>query len=134
MLSISEVGAKVTALNKENFQAAATLGGVLIRKRREISQTDLDAAAAVSREMVGEKITNLLITQSQKPEPEINPLLVQVVLQIFMVRFCVSKIQSWFPDNSFAGGFLSALYSDIRSTGKHRIGLKTRFFLTYNNL
>ena len=63
-LSTSEVGKKVTALNEENFQAATTLGEALIHRHREPSQTDLDAAAA----MVGEKMTNDLITQSQRPE------------------------------------------------------------------
>ena len=119
-LSISEVGEKVTALNEEIFQAAAALAVALVHKPREVSQTDLDAAAAVSQEMVGEKMTKLLIDQSksQKPEPEVNPLLVQVVLQILMVKFCVSKIQSWYPGDPAIGGFLSAIYSQIRSSGK----------------
>ena len=133
-ISISEVGEKVTALNEENFQAAATLGEALIYKRYELSQKDLDKAAAGSQKMAGEKMTKLLITtQSQKPEPEVNPLLVQAVLQIFMVKFCVSKIQSWYPGDSIIGGFLSAIYSEIRSTGKHRIDSKTKFCLTHNN-
>ena len=126
-LSISEVGEKVTALNEEIFQAAATLGEALTHKRRELSQTDLDDAVTVSQQMVGEKMTSILITQSQKQEPEINPLLVQVVLQIFMVKFCVSKIQSWYPSDSSIGGFLSAIYSEIHSTGKHRIDAKPNF-------
>ena len=120
-ISISEVGEKVTALNEEIFQAAATLGEALIYKRHEVSQTEWEAAAAVSKEMVGEKMTNILITQSHKPEQEVNPLLVQVVLQIFMVNFCVSKLQSWYPGDSAIEGFLSAIYSAIRSTGKHHI-------------
>jgi hypothetical protein len=119
--SISEICEKVTALNEKIFQAAATLGDALVHKHREVSQTDLEAAAAVSQEMVGGKMTKLLIAQSQKPEPEVNPLLVQVVLQIFMVKFCVSKIQSWYPGNPAIGDFLSKIYSQIRSTGKHRI-------------
>ena len=127
------MGEKVTALNEEIFQAAATLGETLVHKRRELSQTDLDAATAVSQEMVGKKMTNTLITQSQKLEPKVNPLLVQVVLQIFMVKFCVSKIQSWYPSDSAIGGFLSAIYSEIRSTGKHRIDSKTMFYLKYND-
>ena len=134
-ISISKVGEKVAALNEEIFQAAATLGEALIHKRRALSLADLDAAAAVSQEMVGEKMTNILIAQSQKPEPEVNPLLVQAVLQIFFVRFCVSKIRSWCPDldNSDAGGFLSAIYFKIRSTGMRRIYLKSQFYLIYNN-
>ena len=120
-LSISEVGEKVTALNEEVFQAAATLGeALLIQKRRELSQTEWDAAAVESQEMVGEKMTNILITQSQTRKP-VNPLLVQVVLQIIMVKFCVSKIQSWYPGDSAIGEFLAAVYSGIRSTGEYRI-------------
>ena len=124
-LSISEVGEKVTALNEEIVLAAATLGEAIIHKCHEVSQTDMDAAAAVSKEMVGEKMTDILITQSQKPEP--NSLLVQVVLQMIMVKFCVSKIQSWNSGDSAIGGFFSALYSEIRSTGKHRIDSEPSF-------
>ena len=119
------MGKKVTALNGKIFQVAATLGETLIHKRHEVSQTEWKAAAAVSKEMVGKKMTKTLIAQSQKPEPEVNPLLVQVVLQIFMVNFCVSKIQSWYPDPTIEG-FLSAIYSDIRSTGKHCIDSKNQ--------
>ena len=118
-LSISEVREKVNALNEEIFQAAATLGETLVHKRRELSETDLDAASTVSHGIIGEKMTNILITQSQKSERQVNPLLVQVVLQIILVKFCVSKIQSWYPGDSSIGGFLSAIYSEIHSTGKH---------------
>ena len=131
-ISISEVGEKVTALNEEIFQAAAILGEALVYNRQELSQRDLNAASAVSHEAVGEKMTNLLITRSQKSKPEINPLLVQVVLQIFMVNFCISKIQSWYPGDSTIGEFLSTIYSGIHSTGKHRIDSKPSFVLTYS--
>ena len=119
-LSIAEVGEKVSALNEEIFQAAATLGESLIHKHHEeVSQTDLEAAAAVAQEMFGEKMTNILIAQSQKPELEVHPLLVQVIIQILMVKFCASKIQSWYPGDSAIGEILSSIYSNIRSTGKH---------------
>ena len=118
-LSISEVGEKVTALNEENFQAASTLGEIFIHKRNERPKKDLEAVIAVSREIFGVRLTNVLITQSQKPE--VNPLLVQVILQILKVEFSVSKIQSWYPGDSAIGGFLSAIYSEIRLTGKHLI-------------
>ena len=127
-ISISEVGEKVAALNEEIFQAAAALGEALIHKHYEVSKKELEAAAAVSREMVGEKISNILIAQSQiRTRRELNPLLVQVVLQMFMVKFCVPKIQSWYPGNSVIGEFLSAKYSEIRLTGKHLIDSKPTF-------
>ena len=131
-LSISEVGEKVTVLNEEIFLAAATLGEGLIHKHYEVSRKELEEAAALSQELVGEKLTSTLIAQSRKPEPEVAPLLVQVVLQMFMVGFCVSKIQSWHPGDSAIGEFLSAIYSEIHSSGKHRIDSKTKFCLTYN--
>jgi chromosome segregation ATPase len=117
-LSISEVGEKVAALNDEIFQAALTAAFRLVRKRREVSQTDLEAAAAVTQEMVGEKMTKLLIAQSQKPEPEIDPVLVQVVLQMLLAMFCASKIQPWYPGDPAVGEIFSAIYSRICSTGK----------------
>ena len=117
-LSISEVGEKVTALNEELFQAAATLGEALIHKRYEVSQKEFEAAAALAQEMVGEKMTNILIAQAQKRESEVIPLLVEVVLQIFLVKFCVSKIQTWYPGDAAIGEFLSTIYYEIRSTGK----------------
>ena len=123
-LSISEVGEKVTALNEEIFQAAATLGETIIHKRHEFeSQGDFDAACKESRSMIGSKITDLLVNRPQKQESEIDLLLVQVVLQIFMVKFCVRKIQSWYPSDRTLENFLSEIYSDICSTGKHLIYL-----------
>ena len=128
------MGEKVTTLNEEIFQAAATLGENLIHKRHELTTlADSFAACAVSQEMIGEKLTKILV-QSQKQEHEANPLLVQVVLQIFMVKFLVSKIQPWYPGHDTIGGFLSAIYSEIpsSSTGKYRIDPKTKSCLTYN--
>ena len=55
---------------------------------------------------------------SGKRAPEVNPLLVQVVLQIFMVKFCLSKIRSWYPSDSTIEEFLDVIYSEIRATGK----------------
>jgi chromosome segregation ATPase len=127
-LSILEVGDRVNSLNDEIFQAAATLGDALVHKRHELSQNEWGAAVVASLEVVGEKMTRILIAQAEKPEREVNPLLVQVVLQIFMVEFCFSKVQSWYPGGSAIDQFLSAIYSKIRSTGNYRIDSKTRFF------
>ena len=126
-LSILEVEKKVTALNEEISRLAATLGDAY-HYRHELSQTDMDAASVVSQEMLGKKMTNSLIALSQKQKPEVNPQLVQVVLQILIVKFCVSKIQPWYPGDSSIGGFLSGIYSKIHTTtGKHRIDSKPSF-------
>ena len=126
-LSISEVGERVTALNEEISRAAATLGEEIIHKRRELSQTELDAASVISQEILGKKMSNTLMALSQQPNSEVNPLLVQVVLQILIVKFCVSKILSWYPGDSSIGNFLSAIYSKIHTTGKHCIDSNPSF-------
>ena len=126
---IEEVGEKVSDLNVK-ISYLGILGESLNHKRHEeVSQTDLEAAAAVAQEMVGEKMTNILINQSPAQIPELNFLFVQVVIQIFMVKFCVSKIQFWYPGDSAIGEVLSAMHSNIRSTGKQpsRIDLKSCF-------
>jgi hypothetical protein len=105
------MGDRVKALNEENFQAAATLGEALIHKHHVISQKDWEVAVAVIKEMLGEKMMMTLIDQARRPEPEVNPLLVQVALQILMVEFCFSKARSWYPGDSTIEEFLSAIYS-----------------------
>ncbi|KAF8805137.1 hypothetical protein BYT27DRAFT_7192783 [Phlegmacium glaucopus] len=76
--------------------------------------------------MVLSTISNILITQGQKPEPEVNPLLVQVVLQVFMVKFCASKIQSWYPSDAVIEGFLNAIYSGIRLSEEQAVSGRWR--------
>lgn len=57
---------------KKISRASTTLEEALFHKRHELSQKDLDAAAVVTQEMAMEKMTSILITQSRKPEPEVN--------------------------------------------------------------
>jgi hypothetical protein len=55
--------------------------------------------------------------KSDTRKSEVIPLS-EVVLQIFMVKFCVSKIQSWHHVESTFKDFLSAIYYGIQSTCK----------------
>jgi hypothetical protein len=70
------MGDRVKALNEENFQAAATLGEALIHKHHDISQKDWEAAVAVIKEMLVEKMTMLSLTrhgnQNQKSIPYLS--------------------------------------------------------------
>ena len=116
-LSISKVGEKVTALNEEIFQAAAALGEAF----PQVLLSGFCAAAAESQETVGEKLKDIAIANPhwhdpnpKRLKPEVDPLLVQIVFQIFMVNFCVSKIQSWRPGDYPIESFLAELYSEIR--------------------
>ena len=48
------------------------LGEAIIHKRHEVSQTDMDASAAVSQEMVGKKLTDILIRPFQSPDSDLQ--------------------------------------------------------------
>ncbi|KAF8161573.1 hypothetical protein B0H34DRAFT_747493 [Crassisporium funariophilum] len=125
-LSVSEVIDKVVALNEEIFQAAATLGESMVHHRYETSQEDMALAYESARTTIGEPILDILVSQSQKPEPECNPLLVQVVLQVYIVNFCASKAASWYPSEDRAAGFLNMLYCDIRASEEQAVSGRWR--------
>jgi hypothetical protein len=117
-LSISEVKDKVNALNDKNFQASASLGDSLVHFKYELAKEDKDTALAEACRTVSEPLARALVKETQKPEPTVNPLLVQVVLQMYLVHFCTSKIDSWLPGTQETSDFLTSIYSKIRRTGE----------------
>jgi hypothetical protein len=118
LLSISDVKDKVNALNDENFQASASLGDSLVHLKYEVAKEEQEAAFAEVCRTVSEPLARALVKETQKPEPEVNPLLVQVVLEMYLVHFCSSKIESWFPGTRETSDFLTTVYSEIRRTGE----------------
>ncbi|KAF8161572.1 hypothetical protein B0H34DRAFT_701537 [Crassisporium funariophilum] len=125
-LSVSEVIDKVVALNEEIFQAAATLGESMVHHRYETSQEDMALAYESARTTIGEPILDILVSQSQKRKPEVNPLLVQVALQVYLVNFCASKAAPWYPSEDRAAGFLNMLYCDIRASEEQAVSGRWR--------
>ena len=117
LLSISDVKEKVNALNDENFQASVSLGDSLIHHKYKLPTLEKKAAYAEASRTISKPLTSALIMEAQKPEPEINPLLVQVVLELYLVHFCSSMIESWFPGNRETSDFLTTIYTEIRRTG-----------------
>ena len=118
LLSISDVKDKVNALNDENFQASASLGDALVHFKYELANEEWETAYAQVCRTVSEPLAYALRKETQKPEPEVNPLLVQVVLEMYLVHFCSSLIESWFPQTRETSDFLSTIYSEIRRTGE----------------
>ena len=118
LLSISDVKDKVNALNDEKFQASASLGDSLVHFKYELAKEEKEAAYAEVCRTMSEPLARALTKETQKPEPEVNPLLVQVVLEIYLVHFCSSMIASWFPGNLETSDFLTTMYSEIRRTGE----------------
>jgi len=135
LLTVSDVKDKVNALNGENFQASASLGESLVHVKYELAKEEWEAAFAEVCRTVSEPLARALVKEAQKPEPEVNPLLVQVVLEMYLVHFCSSMIESWFPGNRETSDFLTTIYNEIRRAGEFIVvhyGLPLIFFQRNN--
>jgi len=84
----------------------------------ELPTLEKKAAYTEASRTISGPLTRALIMEAQKPEPEINPLLVQVVLEMYLAHFCSSKIEPWFPGNRETSDFLTTIYTEIRRTGE----------------
>jgi len=118
LLTISDVKEMVNALNDEIFQASATLGDSLVHHKYGLAKEEKEAAFAEASRTISEPLARALVVEAQKPEPEINPLLVQVVFEMYLVHFCSRMVESWFPGNRETSDFLSMIYNEIRQTGE----------------
>ena len=114
-LSTTDVMQKVDALNEEIFQAAALFGEMLQTGR---TQENVTEAFEKARWMLGEQMASTLVEESVNPPTEVNPLLVQVVLQIAITTWCRFVISSWKPGDATVEDFLAAIYSEIRQFGE----------------
>jgi hypothetical protein len=127
VLSISDIKDKVNALNQEIFQASAVLSqDSLIHHKYDLAKEELEAAFADVCRTVSEPLARVLVRERQKPrfvlDPE--PMLVQVVLGMYLVHFCSSRMFSWLPETQETSFRVSALYtSDIRRSGQSRYQL-----------
>ena len=130
VLSISDIKDKVNALNQEIFQASAALWDSLMHHTYELAEEEMEAAFADVCRTVSEPLARVLVRKWQKPDFVVypGPMLVQVVLGMYLVHFCSSKIDSWLPGTQETSDFLSGLYSDIRRSGQFRYRLSRYLF------
>ena len=113
-LSTTDALQKVITLNEEIFQAAALLGEMLLSpKRRGGTQEQITQAFERARWMLGEQMARILVAQSLNLCTDLNPLLVQVVLQIAITTWCRFVVSLWKPSDSTVADVLAALYSEI---------------------
>jgi hypothetical protein len=118
-LSTTDVVQKVNALNEEIFQAAALLGEMLQNsERKDRTQEQITEAFEKARWMLGEQMASILAVESSNIRTDLNPLLVQVVLQIAITTWCRFVVSSWKPSDSTVADFLAAIYSEIRQLGE----------------
>ena len=109
----------VNALNEEIFQAAALLGEMLRNtERTDRTQDQVTVAFEKARWMLGEQMASILAAESVNLRTDLNPLLVQVVLQIAITSWCKFVVSSWKPSDGTVADFLAAIYSEIRQVGE----------------
>jgi len=120
-ITISDIKDGINALNQQIFQTSASLQDSVIHSEYEFAEGEMEAAFAHVCRTVSEPLAELLVRKGQKPVPLVNPLVVQVVLAMYLVHFCSSKIDSWSLGTKETSGFFFSILSsdvDIRRSGQ----------------
>ncbi|KDR69826.1 hypothetical protein GALMADRAFT_214905 [Galerina marginata CBS 339.88] len=112
-LSISDIVEKVGVLNEEIFQTAASLGETLVHTARRASSRTMQDPYDRTYRAIGEPLMELLIDQRNH---EVNEFVALVVGSVLLVNFCVSKLDSWCPDDMALDASLGTLYHEIRKS------------------
>ncbi|KAF8901863.1 hypothetical protein CPB84DRAFT_1746871 [Gymnopilus junonius] len=120
-LSVSDVCEKIMVLNEEIFQAAASLGETLTKTKRNMTEADMKKHYERSCGFVGEPMVNLLLDQARRQDPDVNMLIVQAALSVFLVGFCVTKLLPWHLNDKAIDGFLGNLYTEIRASEEQAV-------------
>jgi len=118
-LSISDVTQKIHTLNQEIYQAAASLADSIVRSKETLSEEDSKQYVDHSKTLLGPSLAQILHTAAGKSDEPLNPFLVQVTLQAFLINFCKKKIDQWTEVESSTDQFLHTLYHEIRSSSTY---------------
>ncbi|KAF8168570.1 hypothetical protein BJ912DRAFT_827815, partial [Pholiota molesta] len=123
--SASELSQKVSDLNEEVFQVAAWFSDSLMHKQHQWeSEAETQSAYQTTCKWIGEPAARVLVGTASDPEP--NPILVQLVMQIYFARFCSVKIECWYEGAEEINSFLSRAYGEIRRKGKQAVSSRWR--------
>jgi hypothetical protein len=123
---MSDLKDMVNTLNDEIFQASASLADSLIHHKYGLTPEQFDTAFAGVCRTVSDTLAGVLVKETKKPEPEVNPLLVQVVFEMLLVHFCSAKIESWFQGTRETSDFLATIYGEIRRTEEQAVSGRWR--------
>jgi len=117
-VSVAELQDRINALNEEIFQTAASLGDFMVPRRYELSDTDGRLFHDRLQKFLGKRMLYILGEQAQLNGPEINPLLIQVAIQIFLVEACEYEMANWDPNEGELSRNLAKLYRGIQQSGE----------------
>jgi len=120
-ITILDIKDRINALNQQIFQTSASLQDSVVHGEYEFAEEEMEAAFADVCRTVSEPLAQLLVRKGQKPVSVVSPLLVQVALEMYLVHFCSSKIDSWSLGTKETSGFFFSILSsdvDIRRSGQ----------------
>ena len=117
-LAISDLSARVTQLNEEIFQAAASLGEAVCRKKWSLPDEEAIRCVEDASRLIGPYLVRAAHEHAKNPDAPVHPFLVQVVLQVFLNTFCVEKIRMWAPSEPIHDDYIRTLYQAIWEKGK----------------
>ena len=117
-IAISDLSPRVTQLNEEIFQAAASLGEAVCRRQWILPDEEAIRCIEDASRLIGPHLVFATREHAKNPEAPVHPFLVQVVLQVFLNTFCVEKIRMWAPSEPIHDDYIRSLYQAIWEKGK----------------
>ncbi|KAF9561913.1 hypothetical protein CPC08DRAFT_411795 [Agrocybe pediades] len=126
-LSQEEITGMVEALNQEIFQFAASLGEFLVFQNHEFKDND-DFTQTVQfvNEILGADLVQTLINMAHASDPSLNPLVIQSVISICLVNFCMKTLQTWYTPDNHISTFIQNTYAQIRSNEEQAVSGRWR--------
>ncbi|KAF9047652.1 hypothetical protein BJ165DRAFT_1403320 [Panaeolus papilionaceus] len=116
LISIEELRAQVVALDDEILQAAASLEKTVVHADYGMISEGAASVYDEAVKLIGEPLAITIVEEGARPNTMVNPLLVQTVIQVFLTKFCASKIGLWVPDDPKISDFFATVHEKILRT------------------
>ncbi|PPQ64192.1 hypothetical protein CVT24_008566 [Panaeolus cyanescens] len=112
LITISELIEVVKTLNEEIFKAAAYLGENIVHETHSLTVEEEERMYQEVEPLIGTPLAHILREESRISPAD--PLLVQTVIQIFLVNECRSKVEMWCPNDVNISKFIQTLYANMQ--------------------
>ncbi|KAG2019916.1 hypothetical protein CC2G_005311 [Coprinopsis cinerea AmutBmut pab1-1] len=122
--SVTEVTSMMNQFNHDIFQTSAHLSKFITNRGSRYASVSTGVNDR-ARKVLGVRAVETILTNIPTTAM-LNPLLIQIVLQIFLVFWCNSIIEAWYPKQATFAEFLVDVCSKLKVGDSHNIcGAKT---------
>ncbi|RDB30007.1 hypothetical protein Hypma_014132 [Hypsizygus marmoreus] len=117
----TEIVGPFDRLNSEIFQIAASMVESLdFGEGKDWAAQEMRGVVERATLLIGRPMILAMQAMSHQNIADVNPLVIQIALQVCMAKSCAKIIASWYPGHWEYGNFLEAIYARIRGTeGKY---------------